>query len=223
MTPAVFLVLVLNAPLMPQVIENPAKPLSPDAGRVVTVREEMRIEDTGKDFTFSSVWDIEIAPDGTIFVQDGNQQVLQFDSNGILLRILLKKGQGPGELSSVDSILLTERRILLQGIPPKILAFDFHGKLLGETNLASAGGRIRLLVGAGPTDFYLSRRGLFDPGQGTGWIDFPMEIVEFSPKNNSVNVVGVFPIKSYIKVASSGRGGVAGGITFHNLIIFHFG
>lgn len=207
----------------PQIIENPAKPPAANAGRVVTVREEMRIEDTGKDFTFTSVWDIKVAADGTIFVKDGNQQVLQFDPGGKFIRNLMKKGQGPGELNSVDSIFLAERRSLLQGIPPKILAFDFHGKLLEETNLASAGGRIRLLVGAGPTDFYLSRRGLFDPGQGTGWIDFPEEIVEISPKNNSVKVVGVFPIKSYIKVTSSGRGGVAGGMMFHSLIIVPFG
>ncbi|MBM3293162.1 MAG: 6-bladed beta-propeller [Candidatus Aminicenantes bacterium] len=207
----------------PQIIENPAKPPAANDGRVVTVREEMRIEDAGKDFTFASVWDIKVSPDGTIFVKDGNQPVLQFDPGGKFVRNLMKKGQGPGELNSVDSILLTERRILLQGIPPKILAFDFHGKLLEETNLASAGGRNRLLVGAGPTDFYLSRRGLFDPGQGTGWIDVPEEIVEFTPKKDSVIVVGVFPIKSYVKAVSSGRGGVAGGMTFHSLIIVPFG
>lgn len=32
------------------IIENPAKPDNPRAGRVVTVKEEMRIVDTGRDF-----------------------------------------------------------------------------------------------------------------------------------------------------------------------------
>ena len=39
-------------------IENPAKPLSINAGRVVTLKEEMRIEDTGDDFYFKNPFTI---------------------------------------------------------------------------------------------------------------------------------------------------------------------
>ena len=46
-----FLTLVLASSLAvaQTIIENPAKPDNPRAGRGVTVKEEMRIEDTGKD------------------------------------------------------------------------------------------------------------------------------------------------------------------------------
>ena len=47
-----FLTLVLASSLAvaQTIIENPAKPDNPQAGRTVTLQEVMRIEDTGKDF-----------------------------------------------------------------------------------------------------------------------------------------------------------------------------
>ncbi|GEM_PF-4826307 len=45
------ILLALTSPALPQsIVENPAKPDNPRAGRVITLEEVMRIEDTGKDF-----------------------------------------------------------------------------------------------------------------------------------------------------------------------------
>ena len=37
-----------------EIIHNPEKPLNPNAGRILELREEMRISDKGGDFYFSS-------------------------------------------------------------------------------------------------------------------------------------------------------------------------
>ena len=111
-----------------QIIENPAKPAAANAGRVVTLKEETRIEDTGEGFYLKMPF-IKIGPDGTIIVRDGQDQVLQFSPEGKFLRNLLKKGQGPGELTQVSEILPLADRILIQGMPPKILAFGRDGSL----------------------------------------------------------------------------------------------
>jgi len=72
------------------IIENPAKPLSANAGRVVTLKEEMRIEDTGEGFFFKTPYTIRVSSRGHIFVRDGQEQALQFDAEGRFIRISLR-------------------------------------------------------------------------------------------------------------------------------------
>jgi parvulin-like peptidyl-prolyl isomerase len=68
----------IASPAFPQmIIENPAKPDNPRAGRVVTLEEVMRIEDTGKDFYIKAVYGLQVAGDGSVFVQDEQKQLLQ--------------------------------------------------------------------------------------------------------------------------------------------------
>jgi hypothetical protein len=74
------LFLMTSTGLSQTIIENPAKPDNPRAGRVVTLEEVMRIEDTGKDFYIKAVYGLKAAPDGSVFVRDGQDQLLQFES-----------------------------------------------------------------------------------------------------------------------------------------------
>jgi hypothetical protein len=68
------------------VIQNPRRPLSADAGRVLALKETLRIVDEGKGFFLKEPWGIDAAPDGSIYVQDGNK-LYRFSPEGSFLAI----------------------------------------------------------------------------------------------------------------------------------------
>ena len=81
-----------------QVIENPAKPLARDAGRLLKLSEVWRINDDAGGFFFKHPANMRIADDGSIFISD-SEQLLRFSPDGKFIKNLLKKGQGPGEIA----------------------------------------------------------------------------------------------------------------------------
>ena len=114
------------------VIENPDKPSSKNAGRVVELVELMRIDDVGGDFYFRYPTNPKVAPDGSLFVQD-YEQLLQFDQDGGFVRNYFKKGQGPGEMQQIADYFFTKEALILHDRRlKKILWFDFNGNLIKE-------------------------------------------------------------------------------------------
>jgi len=57
------------------IIDNPENPLNKNAGRIVHLKEILRIKDEGIDFYFKEPWEIDVAEDGSIFVKEFNQTV----------------------------------------------------------------------------------------------------------------------------------------------------
>jgi hypothetical protein len=95
---ALLAILALGSPRAAQnIIDNPAKPLAKDAGRVLKLAEVWRITDDGGEFFFKYPHNLQIAEDGTIFLAEG-EQFLKFAADGNFLKNLYKKGQGPGEI-----------------------------------------------------------------------------------------------------------------------------
>ncbi len=96
-----------------QVIENPARPKSANAGRVITPQQVLVISDEGtSDFYFKWPRQLRTAPDGSLFLTD-EDQMLEFDSNGRFVRNLFKKGQGPGEMPYPGACVATEKNIIV--------------------------------------------------------------------------------------------------------------
>jgi hypothetical protein len=125
-----------------QIIENPSKPQAANAGRVVTPKEVLAIEDTGEKYYFKYPHNIKIGPDGSIFVIDGDQ-FLQFDPNGKYLRNLFKKGQGPGEMTNLENFDFEGKNIVaFSPYPAKLIWFDGNGKFIKDESLA---GKARIL------------------------------------------------------------------------------
>ncbi|NTV81123.1 MAG: hypothetical protein HGA24_06845, partial [Candidatus Aminicenantes bacterium] len=92
------LFLLAAGPVFSQtVIENPAKPLANDAGRVIALKESWRITDESGEFYFKVPSSLKIANDGSIFIRDIGQ-FLKFRPDGTFLKNLFKQGQGPGEV-----------------------------------------------------------------------------------------------------------------------------
>jgi len=138
-TSLAFSFLISASAFAQMIVENPAKPDDPRAGRVVTLKEVMRIEDKGEDFYLKSVYGLAVSRDGSVFLQDDQKQLLRFDSNGRFIRDLLKLGQGPGELTGLMSFLVADNQVNLFGNPRKVVILDYEGHLVQEVPLDKAG------------------------------------------------------------------------------------
>jgi hypothetical protein len=195
------------------VIENPAKPSSRNAGRVVCLKEELRIEDTGAGFFFKNPTRIRVSPRGDIFIRDGQEQALQFDPQGHFVRNLFKKGQGPGELTSLHDIWASPDRLFILGQPPKILVYDYVGNLVQELPLrgGNLGGRFIL---ADPANLLVYGPNVRDRASSTGFIDMPWDIIEIAPDGASLKTIGSFPIRTFQEVQ---EGGATGGTAWNLL------
>lgn len=124
-------------------IENPARPPSANAGRVVALEEVARITDEGAKFLFVQPFEVFTGRDGSVYVQDFNQ-LLKFDAEGRFVTNLLKRGEGPGELNGnlTDVIVGNEEILLYSSNVYKLLRLDPGGKLLGETRFATGFGSL---------------------------------------------------------------------------------
>jgi hypothetical protein len=85
-------------------------------GDSVKLTEELRIGsiEGGDDYTFGSVYDIVVGPDGTIFVSDARQQSVRvYDATGKFVRRIGRKGRGPGEFERLGNLALRRDGTLL--------------------------------------------------------------------------------------------------------------
>lgn len=127
----VFLCLICLAALHGQdIIKNPALP---ESGRLLPLKELLRIPDSGKGYFFKLPWGLQAAEDGTIYVKDGIN-LYRFFPNGDFDRNLIREGQGPGEIQGELTDFLLEGReiILFCSNLKKTLKLDETGNVLEE-------------------------------------------------------------------------------------------
>jgi len=118
-----------------EVIVNPAAPLRRDSGRVLKVEERLRIRDVGDRFFFKYPAQPEIAPDGSIFLMDEGQ-LLKFSPAGAFIGNLVKLGQGPGEIQSLNRYVIEPDGIYAaDGAVNKIVHMTLDGRFLDDRRL----------------------------------------------------------------------------------------
>lgn len=119
--------------LAQQIIENPENPPSKNAGRVIRLKEVMRIKEEAGKFFFKAPEDIKVAKDGSFFVQEYDK-LYQFDPNGKFVKNLYKKGEGPGELNqNLTDLVIGEKEIILASSNMyKIIRLDMQGNLIED-------------------------------------------------------------------------------------------
>lgn len=185
-----------------QIIDNPAVPLSIDAGRCVELKEEFRIEDSGSEFFFRFPVMPRIFPDGSILLKDSDQ-LLHFDKKGRFLRNYFKKGQGPGEVEYIGSYGYYPRGVFVQGINPiKLIWFDETGKYAKEIVFNSMSG-LRFIFHTG-NKYYFFRSSFPRISGDPGIVDSPEDLVIAVPGNADLVELGSFPTKRYVKRGKSG-------------------
>jgi hypothetical protein len=120
-----------------EIIENPEKPLSKNAGRTLKLVEELRITDEPGVFYFRSPGNLKITEDGHIYIADPyGSNFIKFSPNGQFLKNLYKKGEGPGEIQDYFDYALSLNRIYIYDyMRGKIIITDYEGNLLSEYKL----------------------------------------------------------------------------------------
>ncbi len=190
------------------IVENPAKPKAVNAGRVVAPQEVLAISDEGTDeFYFKYPWRLKTTPDGSLLVRDVDQ-VLHFDRNGKFLRNLFKKGQGPGELTYVGSILAVEKSIVVQSNSPnKLIFFDASGKFEKEIPIRSEGRTSMTPLHYSKGVFYFQAREFPRVSGDPDYVDAPETIVAVNETTLEAKPGASFPVRSFV-ITQGGGGGM---------------
>jgi hypothetical protein len=180
-----------------QIIENPARPMSKKAGRILKLSASVLIEDVGGEYFFKYPRTIKKAPDGTYFVYDQNQ-LLQFDSQGRFLRNYYHKGQGPGELGYVSDFDFAPGRLIVHSNSPnKLVWFDLQGELIKEISLATLASRLRfVLLQDGAAWFF---KDIYPPPTGKAEaIDMRQVLVAISEDGREASETATFINKAFV-------------------------
>ena len=123
-----------------EIVSNSDVPQKRDFGRTLKLEERLRIRDEGGDFFFSSPLYPDIAPDGSIFVEDNNNQLLKFSRDGRFLKNLITPGQGPGEFSDFYRFALHGNEIYANDVDArKIVRMDLEGRMREDMRLEDPG------------------------------------------------------------------------------------
>jgi hypothetical protein len=132
-----FLFLMSSSTISQEIIKYPEKPLSKSAGRVMKLKEELRITDEDGDFYFKEPREVKVAANGFIFVRE-KDMLYKFDENGKFLKNILKSGEGPGEILELGSFVLNRDEIMLFcGMRNKIVKADMDGNLKKDIKLGT--------------------------------------------------------------------------------------
>ena len=124
------------------VIVNPVKP-----GKMPGVPSQMRIkkelvigESSGRDeYMFGEAREVAVDDSGRIFVLDYKKTLIRvFDRNGVYLKTIGRKGQGPGELQTPLHIFTTwQKEIMIEDHAPRQFVFySWNGEFLRNVSYA---------------------------------------------------------------------------------------
>ena len=197
-----FLIFAFSIVSAQQIIENPKKPLSKDAGRIVQLEEVLRIHDDGEELIFRFPYGLKIGPDNGIYFYD-NWMLFKFDENGKFVFKIIEPGQGPGEANNRTNYFFFNNEIKVQaGSPLKIMRFDYSGKYLGEKRTEMT--RSYKFLDSKNKKIY----GLNDDSPkleetGTGYFDLPFSIYEISEDFEQHNKKHSFPLVHYIYLSNA--------------------
>jgi len=117
-----------------ELVRNSAKPLNPDAGRVLRLESVYEISDASGEFFFRFPSRFQLDRQGRLYMLD-QDQLLQFSPQGKFIRNFYKKGQGPGEIASryqMISLVCFRDDVYVYDGRSKIIHFDGEGNLIGE-------------------------------------------------------------------------------------------
>ncbi len=200
-----------------EIIENPKIPLSKNAGRIVGLKEVMRIDDIGGDYYFQSPRNIKVAPDGSLFVTD-RDQLIHFDLNGKFIQNYFKKGEGPGEMQAISGYFFADNTLIVHDRRlQKILRFDFNGEFIREFRIhdLKTFARLHLLY---KNNYYFFSYGIPSTDGKASIIDVPYDMMFAVEGGDKIEKLISLPIESF----AVSSGGARGMISIAELITIPF-
>jgi hypothetical protein len=179
------------------IIENPERPLSKNAGRVLKLKEVLSITDESGKFYFKRPGRLKIAPDGCFFISD-EEQFLKFTPQGQFTKNLFKKGQGPGEIQQYFYFILHDDSIYVYDpMNIKIIHMDIDGKLIEEFKFRE---RYAYLLGIVGDNFILWNADWPGAEERTGkWHDIPNYLFIVTRDGKVIKRSPSIPIKWYLE------------------------
>lgn len=101
-----------------EVVENREMPQNENAGRVLKLEEEFRIDSQGEDYYFNGAIKLLLDESGNIYLCDSwsSQQrshLLKFSPKGRFIKDLKRQGEGPGEIQSAFDFTLSGADVFL--------------------------------------------------------------------------------------------------------------
>jgi hypothetical protein len=176
-----------------QIIENSKNPPSPNAGRVVSLKEVARITDEKGKFFFVQPLAVFAGRDGSVYVQE-YKQLLKFDPQGRFVKNLLKSGSGPGELNdNLTDVMIREKDIVLWSSNSlKLIRISHDGRLIEDrTSQVPLGS---LLGAFGGRFFFLKREiGELPKARISGIFENDYRLVIFDERGEIVPTAVMMP------------------------------
>lgn len=188
-------ILLIGSLILAQaVIENPEKPLSKNASRVLKLQEVLRITDESGEFYFKRPVLINVDNDGFIYMSD-EDQFLKFSPQGEFIKNMFKKGQGPGEIQSSFSYGLKDNKIYIYDyMNRKIICLDKSGNLIKELPIREKGS-LRF-IGIVDDLVIFSRFKMPPWEERTGkFIDVENQLISISLKDKTEREIAKIPTK----------------------------
>lgn len=189
--------------------DNPKRPLSKNAGRVINLDEVLRIRDDGKTAVFRNLQWLSLGKDGSLFFLDVAEgtSLYRYGPDGSLIFKALKSGQGPGECKYPSGYFFTGETIRVPAwIPPKIMDFGIDGRYIRETKIEQDTHGLWFLAAA-DGKIYGIRDELFSSAafRSAGVFSIPNSVYEISPDFRTWKKLYEFPVRMAVKRARAIR------------------
>jgi hypothetical protein len=191
-------------------VDNPARAMAKNAGRVVKLEEVQRIRDDGETSIFRSPRHFSLGTDGSLYFIDFAEgaRLYRYSPDGQLVYRLLKNGQGPGECQNPSGFIVTGDRVrVLAWIPPKIMDFGSDGgRYLRESRVEEDSHGLWFLTTAAGK-IYGIRDEVFSSAafQSSGFFTITNGVYEIPPDFKSWKKLYEFPVRMMIKRRSAFR------------------
>jgi hypothetical protein len=195
---SIILSLLLTAAVFPQeLIRNTAKPLNPEAGRVLKLEPVFVISDASGEFYLKYAYRFGLDDRAFLYVLD-QEQLLKFSPEGKFIANLYKKGQGPGEIASpfqMVSFFCHGDGLYVYNGMDKIIHFDAEGTPAQE--IKQTAGRFFQLFGECDQGYYMiGQAGNLLRGV-TGFNEIETSVHLLSPDGGSAEKVAGFTSRVY--------------------------
>jgi hypothetical protein len=179
------------------IVENPAKPLAANAGRVLKLTEAWRISDESGNFYFKFPNQLQFTDDGTVFVAD-EKELLRFAPDGRFVKNIFKQGQGPGEIGDDFSYFVRGQDLFIQDMNSmRFWRADSNGVFQEAINLTNRD--YRGLVGVLPDGFLFLKTVWPPPSERTGkLIEIPHIVTWVARDGSGKRDIATFRPKDFL-------------------------